>query len=1011
MSKRVWRFGLAAAAVAAVVVIGIVLLTGNDSGAQLTPSSSLTQQPQNTAPAQLYPGTLLITRISEPDHNYDVYLVRSDGTGLRRLTSGPGNEEHAYWSPDGTRIVYSVNTGIWVMKADGSGKVHLGEGGSPCWSPDGKQILYEDAGGLSLMNVDGSDAQSLDVPLSPRYATWAPNGAIVFVSGYGGGDSGDPYAGGDLYAVHPDGTGLVRLTRHVGMILPSVSPDGSKIAAYVPKMDRIIAMPYRAYRPTSTLLARASRYFANGGMPIAHWTADGKKLVLGSSNYGEDGGAGLYVVNADGSRLTKIPHVTQAIGPDWRPVSASPRPAVSNSRANPPQTESASPRAAVSYSRANPPQTETAVNTTPRSTARVSEAGTIGWEFTPTADIEVTDLGCFDVFRDGLARAHRVGIFDAGSRRLLASVTVQPKSTLDGFFRWESLRTPLVLKAEGLYVVGTEDRGTLETVYAPYAWPANESGREHWAEEMGPPAFPGLYVSRPSEAAFTAPTVRQDLLNNSTPWFSPNFKFRVVSPSPPQIAEFPPGASYFMRGRYVAASAGGRGPGQPSIEQILFAVPSPLDKVAGLRTEIPHGTEVLGLTVRDGIATIDLSGEFASGGDPRKERARLAQVVYTLMQFGTVDGVRLLIDGRPLRVRSAEGRVQRQPLTRRSFADVAPPIFVDVPAVGDQIYSPLVIRGTAKTSAGRLVARVLDDEGRPLGKRVVTVTSGSGRGTFKETVVFAPEANRVTLEVYDPSADRRPRHMVRIPVYTQSGEPPVIDEPGPLGLGSVYLMRGRHVAATKYRLGQPFIYGLLLARPSAAQRAAGLRTGIPRGTEVLSLTIRDGIATVDLSGAFAAGGDPRAVRGRLAQVVYTLMQFGTVDGVRLRIDGRPLRVRDANGAVQRRPLTRGSFADAAPPIFVNAPAVGDHVRSPLVIRGTATTKTGRLYARILDEDGRTLGWQIVTTSASGTRERFKETVVFAPEASHVTLEVYEPSADGRGRIHVVKIPLFVDATP
>ncbi len=45
MNKRIWRLGLAAVAVVAVVVIGIVLLTRNDTGAQLSPSSSLAQTP------------------------------------------------------------------------------------------------------------------------------------------------------------------------------------------------------------------------------------------------------------------------------------------------------------------------------------------------------------------------------------------------------------------------------------------------------------------------------------------------------------------------------------------------------------------------------------------------------------------------------------------------------------------------------------------------------------------------------------------------------------------------------------------------------------------------------------------------------------------------------------------------------------------------------------------------------------------------------------------------------
>ena len=119
--------------------------------------------------------------------------------------------------------------------------------------------------------------------------------------------------------MNPDGSGLQRLTKGAAMILPSVSPDGSTIAAYATKTDRLIAVPYRGDGPAVTLLARASHYFPNGGMPLAHWAPDGKTLVLGSSNYGEDGGAGLLLVNADGSGLTSIPDVTQVIDPDWRP--------------------------------------------------------------------------------------------------------------------------------------------------------------------------------------------------------------------------------------------------------------------------------------------------------------------------------------------------------------------------------------------------------------------------------------------------------------------------------------------------------------------------------------------------------------------------------------------------------------------------------------------------------------------------------------------------------------------
>ncbi len=186
----------------------------------------------------------------------------------------------------------------------------------------------------------------------------------------------------------------------------------------------------------------------------------------------------------------------------------------------------ASPRPAVSYSRVAPPSTER----TP-SSARARNAGTIGWGFEPKVDIKVTALGCFDAERDGLTRSQRVGIFDAETGRLLASVTVRPRSRLEGFFRWESLKTPLVLKAEGSYVVCTEDRGTLETGYTRRGWPEAVWGPqagERWAKQIVSGGTPALFVNRRWQPAFTAPTFAQDLWGDA-PWFSANIKFQPSS--------------------------------------------------------------------------------------------------------------------------------------------------------------------------------------------------------------------------------------------------------------------------------------------------------------------------------------------------------------------------------------------------------------------------------------------------------------------------------------------------
>ena len=79
-------------------------------------------------------------------------------------------------------------------------------------------------------------------------------------------------------------------------------------------------------------------------------------------------------------------------------------------------------------------------------------SSTGGWGFKPTVDIEVTDLGSFDDSGNGLLHSHTVGIFDAGTQKLLAQVTVQPDSPLDGTYRFASI-TPDTLRAGRSYVV------------------------------------------------------------------------------------------------------------------------------------------------------------------------------------------------------------------------------------------------------------------------------------------------------------------------------------------------------------------------------------------------------------------------------------------------------------------------------------------------------------------------------------------------------------------------------
>jgi TolB protein len=87
-----------------------------------------------------------------------------DGTRERRLTSGPADDRDAAWSPDGRRIAFTRrrngNWDVYVMRADGSGVRRLTPSGSalaedePAWSPDGSALVF---GTLRFRDVTGPD--------------------------------------------------------------------------------------------------------------------------------------------------------------------------------------------------------------------------------------------------------------------------------------------------------------------------------------------------------------------------------------------------------------------------------------------------------------------------------------------------------------------------------------------------------------------------------------------------------------------------------------------------------------------------------------------------------------------------------------------------------------------------------------------------------------------------------------------------------------------------------------
>jgi Tol biopolymer transport system component len=155
------------------------------------------------------------------------------------LGGGGASYSDPEFSPDGTRLLFRSNRSgaweVWIADADGGNATaltgdpandgaaqHEYQGEGPAhFSPDGQAIVwtrkYPDTEyDVWIMRADGSDKRNLtaDHANEDTYPFFSPDGQwIAFSSNRDGND--------EIYAMHPDGTDVRRVTENDG---PDLAP-------------------------------------------------------------------------------------------------------------------------------------------------------------------------------------------------------------------------------------------------------------------------------------------------------------------------------------------------------------------------------------------------------------------------------------------------------------------------------------------------------------------------------------------------------------------------------------------------------------------------------------------------------------------------------------------------------------------------------------------------------------------------------------------------------------------
>jgi TolB protein len=195
---------------------------------------------ESVLPAWSPNGTEIAFQSKRGGGDWQIHVMKPDGSDKRMVTDGKGLAKHPAWSPDGKSIAYVLSDGtssaseIYVVpvaggaatKVTGNGSVKL----NPAWTNDGKSIVFLQGTGdrdraIAIVPAEGGEPRNITDPgaiggvqLSPTEPKLAFYRVLTESEGT------------DIYTVSLDGgTPVVATPFNPDDYFPAWSPDGKRL--------------------------------------------------------------------------------------------------------------------------------------------------------------------------------------------------------------------------------------------------------------------------------------------------------------------------------------------------------------------------------------------------------------------------------------------------------------------------------------------------------------------------------------------------------------------------------------------------------------------------------------------------------------------------------------------------------------------------------------------------------------------------------------------------------------